>query len=124
MAFEITDRAEYKEYGLVQYDTLPPVKAQFFTSFSKKIYVDLTGMTVNFYFRKADGELINGLAPQCQILDALAGYVQYNWGVNDLANYGIHFGEFELVDSTGRKQTIRNTLRFNVREQLDSVSGV
>lgn len=123
VAFEITDRAENQEFHLVQGDTYPPIKVTLLDSIEDPI--DLTGYTIHFHFRVADSStLINAGHTQCAILDAVNGIAQYNWGDSDTQNIGIHFGEFQIITPSGKKQTIPFKLRFNVRQEIDGVSGV
>lgn len=122
MAFEISQRSEFRQFGLVQGDTLPPVKIQVLSDISEPY--DITGMTVHFHFRKADGTLLNQGHTLCQITNAVLGVAQYNWVLGDTDFEGIHYGEFQLVDSTGRKQSYKDYLRFDIRAQIDSVSGI
>ena len=125
MAFEITERAEYREFQLTQNDTLPSVRVQFLETSNSTLgcaeqYLDLTGFTVNFYFKKiGESEVINDGHSACTIENEVAGIARYDWVSGDTASEGYHYGEFEIVNGEGKKQTIRNVLRFNIRSEVE-----
>lgn len=126
VAFEITERAEYREFQMTQNDTLPYVEVQFLDDINDAL--DITGWTVNFFFRKPDSRtLINVGHTGCDLFDPTNGLARYKWQGGDLANVGLHYGSFQITTDTDDKQSIRHTLRFNVRPELDlsqgSVSG-
>lgn len=123
VAFEITDRAEFRQFKLVQGDTAPAVRVQFLDDIDTP--VDITDYTINFHFRKADEcILLNEGHTECSIVDAANGIAQYDWVSGDTVDWGLHFGEFQLTTDTGRIQSIRDKLRFEIRPQIDMVSGV
>lgn len=123
VAFEITQRAEFRQFKLVQYDTAPVVQIQFLDDIEDPI--DLTGYQIDFFFKKVDGsEILNLGHTDCTIVSASQGIAQYRWAVGDIRYPGIHLGSFQVISDSGAKQSIPDAVRFDVREQLDGVSGV
>lgn len=122
VAFEITERAEYRQFKLTQGDTFPPVRVQFLDDINDAH--DITNWQVDFFFRKADnGKLINAGHTSCTLTDPENGVAEYNWVSGDTDGIGIHFGSFQLTTPDGKKQSIRDSLRFEVRPEIDGVSG-
>lgn len=122
VAFEITERAEYRQFKLTQGDTFPSVRVQFLDDINDPH--DITDWDVDFFFRKADdGTLINVGHTTCTIVNGPAGIAEYEWVLGDTAQAGIHFGAFQLTTPDGKKQSLRNALRFEVRPEIDGVSG-
>jgi hypothetical protein len=124
MSFEITERGEYRQFNMIQGDTLPPIRIKVLDNIQDAL--DLTGHTVDFHFRKIDdlSTLLNSGHTSCTITDALNGMAQYDWTSGDTDLTGIHYGEFILTDPNGRRQSYPNYLRFDIRQRLDSVSGI
>lgn len=126
MAFEITERSEYREFKMVKGDTLPSVKVQFLESSNSsdgcaESYLDLTDHTVNFYFKKiGENTVLNQGHTACTIENALAGIARYDWVSGDTDNEGIHYGEFEIIDPDSKRQSIRYALRFDIRDEVAS----
>lgn len=123
MVFEIGERSEYREFGLVQGDTLPAVRMQFLDDINDPI--DLTGYTVDFFFKKAgERTLINAGHTECVIIDSDAGIAEYQWAEGDTARAGIHWGSFQITTDEGKKQSIKDAIRFNIRSEIDLGDGV
>ena len=124
MSFEITERGEYRQFKMIQGDTLPPIRIKVLDNIQDAL--DLSGYSVDFQFRKIDdlSTLLNFGRTSCTITDALAGLAQYDWTSGDTDLTGIHYGEFVLTDPHGRRQSYPEYLRFDIKPRLDSVSGI
>jgi len=112
MAFELSERAEYRQFEMVAGDTAPAVKAQMYSTMEETL--SLIGYEVHFFLRRSDDmdTIINDGHTQCIVTNALEGQAEYHWVLGDTASKGIHFGEFVLISATGR-QTIKDRIRFN-----------
>lgn len=122
VAFEITDRAEYREFKLTQGDTYPSVRIQFLDDINDPL--DITDWRVDFFFTDSEQNLLlNSGHTQCSIFDAAQGIAEYEWQEGDTRHCGVHFGGFQLTTPEGKRQSIRDTLRFKIRPQIDGVSG-
>jgi len=80
---------------------------------------------VDFFFRKEDSDVLNLSHSSCTIVNAIAGMAKYDWVIGDTAQVGIHYGGFQLTEkSSGKRQSIRDVMRFDIREEIDGVSGI
>ncbi len=92
--------AQYPSYGFVVLD-------------ATKTPVNLTGKTLQFWFRLADE---NGLpdttTPQrggtAVITNAAAGEGRYDWSVADVSVPGIYVSEFRVVETDGKMSVYPN----------------
>jgi len=83
--------------------------------------VNLTGCTVNFYFRKKKSPvLVNTGHTLCTITDYPGGWARYQWGANDLKDAGDYEAEAEVTYGDATKATYpRDTpWTFKVRGQI------
>lgn len=66
---------------------------------------DLTGATVVFNMRAADGATVKVNRASATLVNGAAGTLRYDWAASDLDTVGLYEGEFEATIS-GRKLTI------------------
>ncbi|MGH2384532.1 MAG: BppU family phage baseplate upper protein [Candidatus Limnocylindria bacterium] len=69
--------------------------------------VDLTGATVVFYFRHADGRAAKVSGATATVTDAVNGKVEYRWAAGDLDVPGIYDAEFRVTHTDAKVQTVR-----------------
>lgn len=90
------------DFTIKQRDNLPIITAQFVDASGAPI--NLTGASVKFIMTDKRGTvLVNEL---CDIVDALAGKVEYRWREGDTSVPGLYWAEFEIVWPAGLRLTI------------------
>jgi hypothetical protein len=92
-------------FTIKQYNTVPSLEATLLNPAGQP--VDLTGSTITFVMRSRDNDTLV-ITGNALILDAVAGKVVYQWGINDLATHGAFFGEFDVTYSNGSKESFPN----------------
>ncbi len=95
------------------YATLGPVDANGIVTGQ-----NLTGATVTFNMKKADGTIIIA-AGACSVDDALAGEVHYSWQVGDTDESGDFIGEFKAAYGSEIESFPNDRLGFKVKITLD-----
>lgn len=112
---DLNRRAEYEEFPLVVGDTLPYVDFQLLNE-DENPY-NLTGHHVNFYFKKFGLGYNHNVNTACEITEAVSGMCRYGWGALDIQKSGLHSGDLEITRADGRKLSMPNIVRFNVRDK-------
>lgn len=81
--------------------------------------MNLSGATVNVYFRQAGATAILATIPCSKINNGVGGEVSFNFPGNTLnVEPGAYEGEIE-VNFDGEKQTVYEVLKFSVRAQFN-----
>jgi hypothetical protein len=109
--------AEYTvSLTFVQGDTSPDITAIIHEEDDTASVIDLTGASVKFQMREAQGRRyrVNAAAT---LTDAAAGAVSYSWGPNDLAQHGTFIVQWEVTYPGGRIQTTSPEVEITVRRQ-------
>jgi hypothetical protein len=86
---------------------------------SDKSAVDLTGTTVNFYFRVVgSGTLKNTGHTLCTITSYIGGICTYTWSATDLDTAGEFEGELEVTYGDTTTQTVYKVFEFHIRAEF------
>jgi len=97
------------DFIIKQNDTLPTLTA--ILKDPAGAAIDLSGSTVTF---KMFTEVASKTSATATIIDASTGSVSYQWSATDTNTAGIFLGEFEVVKSSGLKETFPNSEPFRV----------
>jgi hypothetical protein len=102
-----------------QHDTAPAIISQLTDSAS--VPVDLTGATVKFHM-KAQGAGTLKINAAATVADASSGYVEYQPVTADTDTAGDYQAEWEVVYSSGNKQTFPDPgyLTVTITADLDN----
>jgi len=93
-----------------QGDTAPPIRGTLYNI--DGTVCDLSAAdSVQFQMRKPDDKR-HTVDAECDIVDAMAGTVSYDWGANDLSVEGEYVAQWEIHWNDGKIQTTypRNTI--------------
>ena len=104
------------DFTLKQRDTWPPLDAVL-SHDTPAVPIDLTGATVRLILKTGAGTV--AVDETCDILDAEAGAVRYQWDPADTATVATYQGEFEITFSDGRIATVPNDSFFEVKIVAD-----
>jgi hypothetical protein len=84
------------------------------------VAIDLTGSTVNFYFKKMGAAALkNAGHTACVGVDLPNGIVRYDWANDDLDTPGLYEGELEVTYADTTVQTIIDTWQIRVRPEVE-----
>jgi hypothetical protein len=81
--------------------------------------INLTGHTVRVYFRDLGGDTILDTMTCGVVAPATGGECFMQWNATTLdVDAGTYEAEIEMEDSTGKKQTIFDKLKFKIRDDF------
>jgi hypothetical protein len=111
MAFELSDRAEYRQFEMVKGDTLPSVNIKFLQDVNTPL--NLSNYSVKCFIRNPElGDHLN-TNTDVVITNAQSGEARYDWVSGDTILEGIHYAEFKLIDINQRQLTMPDRIRIN-----------
>ena len=112
---------------LIQNDNLPDQEFEIYDDDGAA--VNITGATINFYFTNNNtGTVVNNGHTAMTITDAVSGECKYVWDNHtpaspvDLATAGKYTAEIEVTFVSGLIETVFDTFKYYVRQELGPVA--